>query len=174
MSFLLLVIASYRHLTQKSCYVDETRIFARWAVFFFQIFATAALLIDVIFWAVLFDAKEGVTFGMITTHSVNLVIVLIDMFVGLNMQFRLWNCLAAFCYFLTYYAFMWVRFAITKNWVYQIFDYNKNEAGKVALYHGLMLVGAIVAPFIMFFLNRLNRLVRKDPRARRYQGQRAK
>ena len=159
-----MVIASVRHTFQKSFYEDETRIFARWVVFFFQIFASAALFIDVVYWALLYEAGQGVDIVNVSIHAVNLGLVLIDMFIGLSMQFRLWNWLFAVLYLLIYVAFMWINWAITKEWVYDIFDFERNGAGRVVAYYAGCIAWGIIAPFIMFLLSRVNRLVKPKDR----------
>lgn len=84
--------------------------------------------------------------------------VLLDLLLALRIQFKLIYCVCFVLYTLTYVAFMWIRFAVTDNLVYDFTDYRQHSAGVTVAYYLGTLAWGFAAAFIMFLISRLNRL----------------
>lgn len=129
------------------------------AILIFQLFASAALFLDVIYWALLYDSETtSADFSNLTRHAFNLVCVLLDIFLSLRMNFKLMYGLIFLLYVVIYLVFLWVRFAITDEFVYSIYDYRDKSAGTTVLYYFGTVLWCLVAGLITILLSRFNRL----------------
>lgn len=156
-SFFTSAFASLRLLlTAKRADVHRASTFSGLVVFLFQIFASAALFLDVVYWSVLF--KGGPHFDRIAQHAVNIILVLVDMCLALKMNFKLFYTFMFVVYTVIFVVFAWIFFAVQDEWVYSFLDYEERGPGlTVAIYLGLILWG-VVAGVLVFLLSRLNRL----------------
>lgn len=157
-AFALICSISIIHLVQPSSntYRDEPSFLATIAVIAFQIFATAALFLDVVFWALLFNSP--VTFPQLMQHALNFLFVVIEMLLALRMQFKLvYGALFVF-YTIIYVGFAWIRFAVIAEFPYGFLDYRQQSNTTTVLYYVVMLLWGIFASILLLLLSRLSRL----------------
>lgn len=128
------------------------------AILIFQVFATAALFLDVVYWALLYKDNPNVSFKNLTTHAINLACVLLDIFFSLRMNFKLMYWLIFFLYVVVYVIFMWIRYAIVDDFVYNIYDYRTQSTGRTVLNYVGTFLWAVVAGIVMILISRFNRL----------------
>lgn len=130
------------------------------AIMLYQVFATSALFLGVVYWVLIFDAKkDSLSFRNTAQHAFNLGFVLLDLFLSLRMQFKLSYMPAFLLYTIAYLVFMWIRFAVTNSFTYQFLDYRGDKSpGLVVGYYLGILVWAIVASVLMISLSRFSRL----------------
>lgn len=135
----------------------ERSIFASLAVAVFQIFATCALFLDLVYWVLLFDKSTTPLLHQVAQHAVNAVFVVVDIFLSLRMQFKVFYGALFILFTVVYVIFAWIRYAITKHWVYSFLDYRKQSAGITVAYYFGMLAWGIFAAMIIFLFSRLSR-----------------
>lgn len=129
------------------------------SIAFFQVFASAALFIDVFYWALLYDAKTDVLdLPTITSHATNFAFVFLEMLLSLNMNFKLIYMFFLPCVLIVYVAFMWIRYAITQNFPYEVFEFDNKQVGEVVLYYVGTLLWSFIAGFVILLLSRVNRI----------------
>lgn len=122
----------------------------------YQIFASAALFLMAVYWILLYDPPF--LFKSFAQHGLNIIVVVLDILLSLRYNFRISYVLFFVIYTIIYLAFAWIRFAFTKDWVYDILDYRTVSAGRlVATYIGLIVWGVISGLLIMLF-SRLSRI----------------
>lgn len=127
-------------------------------ILFFQVFASAALFLDVVYWALLYSPGDSVDLGNLSGHALNLVCVVLELVLSLRMNFKLMYTVAFIVYVIMYLVFLWIRYAIVDNFVYDFLDYRDKSAGTVVLYYLGTTLWALVASIIMVLFSRLNRL----------------
>lgn len=156
LAFLFTATSSFLHVFQKTSPLPS------FAVPIFQLFASAGLFLDVVFWSILFDYNDKVTFATLIQHVLNLGFVILDLILSCRMQFRLIYTLLCPAFTLVFLAFAWVRYAITDDWVYNFLDYERKGVGIVILYYLGMLLWAAVASLLLFLLSRLSRCFKTE------------
>lgn len=164
--------ASALYLFSKPSRTNNFSLFASFVIPFFQVFATAALFLDLVFWALLFDFDRTPRLSELTQHALNLVFVLLDIVLSLRMQFGVFYSAVFIIYTIAYLIFAWIRFAITDDWVYKFLNYQKQSAGITVAYYFGIFAWAVVASAIMISLSRLSRLpwVKSREKSRRADG----
>lgn len=135
---------------------DHPSVFASLAVIFYQIFATAALYLDVVFWALLSDGSTS--FPVLIQHAINFIFVLIDMSLSMRMQFKLIYSVIFIFYTLIYVAFAWIRFSFVADFPYGFLDYRTQSNAKTVVYYVALIAWGIVASLILFVFSRASRL----------------
>lgn len=156
----------------KAQYPQWANILANFAVPLLQIFATAALFLTVVFWALLYKKGEAVVFSSIAPHAVNALLVFVDIALAANMEFRLVYSAFFLLYLIAYLAFSWINFAVTGEWVYAFLDYRENTAGLMVAYYFGILFWGVLSGLIVFTFSRVCRLSRhKHINARRNQAE---
>lgn len=156
-AFTLNASASALYLFSQSPRRDNITFLAFFIFLWFQVFAIAALFLDVVFWTILFDFDGSPTFAQLSQHAVNLVFVLLDLLLSARMQFKLLYGVVFIAYTIGYLTFAWIRFAITDDWVYGFLDYTDQSAGLTVAYYFGVLLWAFVAAFIMILVSKLSR-----------------
>lgn len=130
------------------------------SILLFQVFASAALFLDVVYWSLLYDANDGepLELSELTSHAINLIFVLLEIILSMRMNFKLFYILMLVVYVAIYLGFMWIRYAITNDFSYDIYDPRGKHISAVVLYYVGSFLWTIIAGFIMFVVSRLNRL----------------
>lgn len=129
------------------------------ATAFFQVFATSALFLDVVYWAILFDYRARPTFAQLAQHAFNLAFVAVDLLLTLRVDFRVPYAAFFVAYTLAYLGFAWIRFAVTEDWVYDFLDYRTKKAGIVVAYYFGILAWALLAAAVLLLISRIGRCV---------------
>lgn len=157
-AFALICAISIIHLVQppSNTYRDEPSSLATIAVITFQIFATAALFLDVVFWGLLFDGS--VTFPNLIQHALNILFIVIEMLVALRMQFKLVYCALFIFYTIIYVGFAWIRFAVIAEFPYGFLDYRDQSNSTTVLFYVIILLWGILASTLLLLFSRLSRL----------------
>lgn len=137
-------------------YRDEPSVFASFAIIIFQVFATSALFLDVVFWALLFRGE--VTFPALIQHALNFVFVIIEMLTSLSMQFKLVYSALFIFYTIIYLGFAWIRYAVIAEFPYGFLDYREQTNGTTVLYYVVLLAWGALASIILILISRLSRL----------------
>ncbi|PXF47763.1 hypothetical protein BWQ96_02445 [Gracilariopsis chorda] len=156
-SFFALSMCSFVFLLQKEHRPESSRL-AFASILLYQIFATATLFLDVVFWALLHEYDEAPSFAVVVQHAANLAMVVVDLLLALRIQFKLIYCVCFVLFTLTYLAFMWIRFAVTDSFVYDFTDYRQHAAAITVAYYIGTVAWAFAAAFVMFLISRLSRV----------------
>lgn len=157
LAFLLSALLSLLLLARKrTLFVSRPSFRASLTVIVSQVFASAALFLDVVFWALLFEGTAD--FATIVMHAINLALFAVEILLALRMQYKLLYISFFVVFTCAYLGFSWIYFAIRDEFIYDILDVREQSAGvTVATYIGLFLWG-IVAGIIVLLVSRLNRL----------------
>jgi len=113
----------------------------------FQVAASNALFLDVVYWALLFDTFS---FATLVVHLLNALVVGVDVALVSSMHLR-WAYLlpSAAVALLWVFGFAWPWYAGTEEWVYEFLDYRVHTtAYTVGVYVGMtawhLAAGALV------------------------------
>lgn len=168
-AFIASSMASAFYLFSKPPRNNNCSFFAFSVVLLFQVFASAALFLDLVFWALLFDYDTTPNLAQLAQHAFNLVFVLLDILLSARMQFKLMYGVLFILYTIAFLIFAWIRFAITDDWVYDFLNYQKQAAGTTIAYYLGIFVWAMAASIVMILLSRISRCacVRAHEKARR-------
>lgn len=129
------------------------------AIVVYQVFATAALFLDVVYWALIYNPKDTqVTFRNLSQHGYNLGFVILDICLSMRMQFKMSYMLAFLLYTISYLVYMWVRFSVVRDFTYSFLDYRGKSPGNVVGYYLGLLAWAMLASVLMIVFSRLSRL----------------
>lgn len=128
------------------------------SILLFQVFASAAVFLDLVFWTLLFGYDETPDFAILVQHAANLICVLLDILLSLRMQFKLIYAATFVLFTIFYLCFMWVRYAINKQFVYDVLDYRLHSKGVTVGYYLGIIAWGVIASVLMVLLSRLNRL----------------
>lgn len=156
-AFIASSLASALYLSSKQPRNRNCSFFAFVVVLLFQVFATAALFLDLVFWALLFDFDTKPDIATLAQHAFNLVFVLLDILLSVRMQFKLIYGVVFILYTISFLVFAWIRFAITDDWMYNFLDYQRQAAGTTVAYYLGIFVWAAVAAIIVILLSRISR-----------------
>lgn len=156
-AFIASSIASAFYLFSKPPRSNNVSFLAHFAVLSFQVFATAALFLDIVFWAILFDFDTSPNFATQAQHAYNLLFVLLDIVLCARMQFKLIYGAVFIVYTIAFLSFAWIRFAITDDWVYNFLDFRNQSTGTTVAYYFGVFAWAVVASVVMILLSRISR-----------------
>lgn len=171
-AFSLSALASLLYLFKRAPHRDSISFFASFVLLWVQVFATAALFLDVVYWALLFDSDTSPSLAVISQHAINFGFVLLDLFLSLRMQFKLLYGLVFVVYTIAYVVFAWIRFAITDDWVYGFLDYRRQSAAVTVAYYFGILAWAAVATIILILITRIGRCLGSTSRNKRLESDR--
>lgn len=125
----------------------------------FQIFASSTLFIDVFYWLLLYNPQVNkLDLSNITAHATNFAFVLLEMILSCNMNLKVVYVFFLPCFLIVYLAFMWIRYAVTKDFPYNVFELEGKSVGEIVLYYVGTLVWSFVASFMILLLSKFNRL----------------
>lgn len=130
---------------------------AFFGVLMFQIFSSAALFLDPVYWILVFEGGTP-KFHQLAQHAVNLGLVVLDIVLSMHMDFRLMYVWIFVGYAVIYLGFAWVYFAITDEFTYTFLDHRNKAAGLVVAYYLGVVAWGVVAALIILVLSRISRL----------------
>ncbi|CAN8064154.1 unnamed protein product [Agarophyton chilense] len=157
LSFFLLSMCSFLFLVQKE-HPPLSSPLACLSVVLHQMFATSVVFFAAAYWAFLRDYSKHIHMAELVQNAANVAMVLIDLLLALRIQFKLVYCLCFVSFAVTYLIFVWVRFAIINDFVYDFLDYRTHAKGITVAHYLGGLAWAILASFGVFLISRLSRL----------------
>eukprot|EP00177_Eucheuma_denticulatum_P008326 GFKZ01015150.1.p1 GENE.GFKZ01015150.1~~GFKZ01015150.1.p1 ORF type:complete len:276 (-),score=25.00 GFKZ01015150.1:370-1197(-) len=160
-AFLFTSLVSFHHWLAPHTHPHRPSPLAFVVIAFFQVFATAALFLDVVYFALLFDFSEPLDFSQATQHVVNLGLVLFDMLLCLRMDFRLLYILFFVAYTAIYLLFAWIQFWVNGIFPYSFLDHRTRGPGVIAGTYFGILAWSIIAAVLMLLVSRLSRCFNK-------------
>lgn len=156
-AFLLTSFVSFLHWLAPQIQSTRPSLLAFAVIAFFQIFASAALFLDVVYFALIFDFSEPLNFSQATQHLVNLGLVLLDVLLCLRMDFRLIYISFFVAYTAIYLLFAWIQFWVDGFFPYSFLDYRTRDPGIVVGTYLGVFAWAIISALAVFIVSRLNR-----------------
>lgn len=129
---------------------------ASFVVIFFQTFATCALFLVVVYWALIYNDPRPV-FHQIAQHALNIIFALADMLLCMRMKFKVVYVLFFVCYTFAYIAFAWIRYVALKDWTYAFLDYTKQSVGQTVGYYVGLFAWGLISGALMILVSRLSR-----------------
>lgn len=130
----------------------------------YHVFTSASLLVTIFYWALLYDPNDGigVLWYRIYPHGIHFLFLLIDVVFLSRMEFRPWYILVLIGYLVAYLIFIFIRLAVTKEYVYGFLDPRVNSTGTLVLYYFAVIIGSIACGLVVLLLSRIPRLFRKN------------
>ncbi len=131
----------------------------------YHVFFTFSVIVTPVYWVLEFPntmSRPGVvTFAKLYPHGMTMILFLIDLLLGGQMEFRFFDVIWSILYGVIYIAFLFIRFGITGDIPYDFVDFREVGVGRAVLNFILIIVGGVIISAIMVVVSRVTRLYRK-------------
>ncbi|PXF47764.1 hypothetical protein BWQ96_02446 [Gracilariopsis chorda] len=123
----------------------------------YQISLSLALGIDVLYWVLLKDEHDE-PISRALLHIINFVLLFIDSFLSLKLVFHLMYVFLGAAIVVAWLVSTWVRYAFTRQWSYQVLNFQAVGASRAIAVHFAMVLTFLATATIILFINRINRV----------------
>lgn len=131
--------------------------FSSLAVFLFQIFGTAAVWWDIMYWTLIFEYDRAPLFSEILQHVINSALVLFDIVFSFRMQFKVSYLVIGVLYMAGYLRYTSWHHTETGFWLYGFQDKSVKPIRTIALYYTILISTNIMIGIVMFMFSRISR-----------------